>query len=168
MYPQTNLVSILQSIPWFIDLNSETLAKLSRICSMQEITTGEDLFTEGGKVDYLYVILDGQFSIEIRVPNSGRVPMYIADPLDVLGWSSMTAAVRQRSCSAKAIINSRVLAIDGPGLQGLCNKDDHLGYIIMRRIANVAASRLMTTRIKLLNRIGKITSRPVLPQPDFE
>jgi CRP-like cAMP-binding protein len=168
MYPQTNLVPTLQSIPWFVDLIPETLIKLSRISSIHQVSSGTTLFVEGGSIDYLFVILDGQFSVDIKMPNTGCVPMYLADPLDIIGWSAMTSVVRHRTCSARATVDSRVLAIDGPGLQSLCNEDYHLGYIVMRRIANVAASRLLSNRVKLLTRIGKLTRKPVLPQPDFE
>jgi len=168
MYPQSDMVSILKSIPWFLDLKSEILARLSRICCIREVCAGEELFVEGGKDDYLYIVMEGQFSLDILVPNCGRMQVYTADLLDIVGWSSLTPVVRQRTSSARAVVDTKVLAIDAPGLLQLCNEDDHLGYMVMRRIANTTASRLLNTRIQLLTRLARYTNRPELPQPDFE
>lgn len=168
MYPQISLVETLQRIPCFVDLNPNTLASLARICSIRQVPSGDDLFLEGGKEDYLYIVLEGQFNLDIHIPGSGRVVMYTSEPLDIVGWSSLTSVIRQRTSSAHAVCDSRVLAFDGPGLLHLCNEDFHLGYNIMRRIANTAASRMLTIRLKLLARLAEKSAQLELPEPDFE
>jgi CRP-like cAMP-binding protein len=59
--------------------------------------------------------------------------------------------IRQRTASARAVLDSRLAAVDGRELRKLCDQDYELGYIIMRRIANVIAARLMITRLQLLD-----------------
>jgi hypothetical protein len=44
-----------------------------------------------------------------------------------------------------------LIAIETPKLNKLCEEDHHLGYIVMRRIANVVASRLMICRLQTLD-----------------
>jgi hypothetical protein len=39
------------------------------------------------------------------------------------------------------------LAFNSKLLQQLCDEDHELGYVIMRRLANVVANRLLTTRL---------------------
>jgi hypothetical protein len=46
---------------------------------------------------------------------------------------------------------SRLVAFDAGELRRLCDEDHSFGYYVMRRLANVVAGRLMTTRLQLLD-----------------
>ncbi len=63
MTPKQELISALQSIPWFQDLNQEHFDNLAGISDVIEIDAGKDLFHQGDKQDYLYVILKGRVAI---------------------------------------------------------------------------------------------------------
>jgi CRP-like cAMP-binding protein len=120
------------------------------------------LFHEGDREDYLYILLEGQVVLEVEVPTRGQVPIYTAEELDVIGWSSMTPIVRQRTASAKATRPSLLLAINNKLLMQFCDEDHTLGYVIMRRLANVVANRVLTTRLCLIEIIAQST--PQEPQ----
>jgi len=77
--------------------------------------------------------------------------IYTAEPMDVVGWSSVTPVVRRRTAGAQAVLPSCLARLDAAGLRKLCEEDHDLGYIVMRRMANVVASRLLTTRLQLLD-----------------
>jgi hypothetical protein len=76
--------------------------------------------------------------------------VYTAEALDIIGWSSMTPIVRQRTAAARVTQSCLLVGFNSKLLQQYCEEDHELGYIIMRRIANVVASRLLTTRLSLL------------------
>jgi len=46
---------------------------------------------------------------------------------------------------------SCLIRLDAFALRQLCEEDSGLGYIVMTRMANVVASRLLTTRLQLLD-----------------
>ncbi|HEX2980857.1 MAG TPA: Crp/Fnr family transcriptional regulator [Anaerolineaceae bacterium] len=150
MLYQADLMHVLQTIPWFLELNLDHLQRLAAISDLRQVDAGEVLFHEGEKIDFMFLVLEGQFAIEIFVPNHGSVRIFTAEPLDVFGWSSVTPVVRQRTASARALEASRVLAFNAEALKRLCDDDHDIGYVIMRRTANVIASRLLTTRLQLL------------------
>jgi CRP-like cAMP-binding protein len=145
------LAELLLTIPWFQQLSERHLDMLVDIANVVEIPKGQDLFKEGDEEDDLYVVVNGRIAIEIFAPGRGRVPLYTAEPLDVVGWSSVTPVVRQRTASARAVMDSRLIALDANALRQLCDGDCALGCIIFRRIANVIAGRLMVTRLQLLD-----------------
>jgi CRP/FNR family cyclic AMP-dependent transcriptional regulator len=154
MFYPADLTSTLQSIPWFLDLNPDQLERIAEITILREIRGGENLFCEGEKDDFLYIVLEGKIAVDIFVPSRGQVRIFTAEPLDIFGWSSLTPVVRQRTATARAILCSRVAAIEAKSLHRLCEEDHHIGYLIMRRLANVVASRLLTTRLQLLDLIA--------------
>ena len=154
MYLQADLSKTLRRIPWFVELNQNQLDCLSSISMLHELEADEVLFKEGDREDYLYVLLEGQIVLEVEVPTRGQVPVFTAEILDIIGWSSMTPIVRQRTASARATQPCLLLGLNSKLLQQMCDEDHELGYIIMRRLANVVANRMLTTRLCLLDLIA--------------
>lgn len=151
MQPDPQIVQAMQAIPWFRELDPQIFDKLAPIASLVALEKGEQLFSEGGKEDFIYIVINGRIGLDIFVPARGKVRIETAEPLDLVGWSSVTPVVRQRTAGARAVLDSRLLAIDAEKLRALCDEDHDLGYVVMHRIANIIASRLMVTRLQLLD-----------------
>jgi CRP/FNR family transcriptional regulator, cyclic AMP receptor protein len=151
MYLQVGLNNTLHRIPWFTDLDQSQLDCLASISTLYELDEGDVLFKEGDREDYLYILLEGQVVLEVEVPTRGIVPVYTAEMLDIIGWSSMTPIVRQRTASVRATKSCLLLGLNSKLLQQMCEEDHDLGYIIMKRLANVVANRLLTTRLCLID-----------------
>lgn len=151
------LIDALNTIPWFLDFNPKQMERLANISTIMELTAGETLFCEGDRVDNLYIILAGQISVEMTVPAHGTQKIYIAEPLDILGWSKMTPVVRQRVASTAAISDARLLVINGDDLAALCEEDHHIGYVVIRRLANVVAANLLHTKLQLMDLILQLS-----------
>ncbi len=151
MNEQQELIGALQTIPWFQELAPELFDKLASISTLVSFDSGQELFREGDKEAHLYVVLEGRVAIEMYIPGQGRMRIYTAEALDVVGWSSITPVVRQRTASARAVLPSLLVKIDTVQLNKLCNEDHDLGYVVMKRMANVIASRLLTTRLQMLD-----------------
>ena len=159
MFNQADLTSTLLSIPWFHELGAPRLERLAKISDICEIAENEELFQEGGQEDYLYIVIEGQIEVDVYVPNHGNLRIFIAEPLDIFGWSALTPVVRQRTATARALQKTRLVSIDFEALKRLCDEDYRIGYLVMRRISNVIASRLLTTRLILMDLLAN-------PQPE--
>ncbi|GAP06561.1 protein containing cyclic nucleotide-binding domain [Anaerolinea thermolimosa] len=157
MESQAPVINTLQRIPWFNELSRAALEKLAIIAKLRELADGEVLFREGDAENCLYILLEGEILLETHVPGYGTVSIFRAEPLDVIGWSVLTPVVRQRTDTARALTACRLLCFDSDMLRQYCDDDQVAGYIIMRRIANVAASRLLTTRLHLFEVIRELT-----------
>lgn len=155
MYLQADLSKTLRRIPWFVELEPDKLSRLSSVASIHELQPGDILFSEGDREDCFYVLLEGQVSLDMEVPTRGVVTVYTAEAMDVVGWSSMTPIARQRTVTVRAKTPSLLLGFNSKLLQQICDEDCELGYIIMRRLANVVANRLLTIRVCLLDIIAQ-------------
>jgi len=151
MEGSTEVGSLLKTIPWFKELKPTHFDKLLRIASLHIFPEGGEVFREGDRQDCLFIILDGRVALEIFVPLKGRIRILTAEPMDVIGWSSVTPVVHQRTASATAILPTKIIGLDSEKLRALCEEDHELGYQVMRRIANIAASRVTMTRLQLLD-----------------
>ena len=145
------LKAALQSIPWFQEINPEHFESLCGVSCLRQVEPGDELFREGDKEDFLYIVLEGRIALDIHIPGRGRMRIFTAEPMDIVGWSSATPVVRQRTASARAVLPGRLICLDAQKLRVLCDSDHDLGYVVMRRLANVVASRLLVTRLQLLD-----------------
>jgi CRP-like cAMP-binding protein len=145
------LIAQLRTIPWFNELKPEHLEKFASISRLRYAKAGEVFFREGDRQDFLYVVLEGRVALDMFVPHRGKVRFYTAEQWDVFGWSSVTPHVRQRTAGAVAVMDTSVVAIDAEKMRQMCMDDHSLGYLVMKRMTNVVASRLMVTRLQLLD-----------------
>ncbi len=151
MVDQTDPRNIMENIPWFKELKPKHFDMLVEIASVHSFPEGGDVFREGDREDRLYVVIEGRVAIEIFVPHRGRVSILTAEPLDTIGWSSVTPIIHTRTASARAVLPSTVIGFDSDALRKLCDEDFELGYFVYRRIANIVAGRLLVTRLQLLD-----------------
>jgi len=151
MVPAEDIQSALNKVPWFNTLTPDHFKKTAELAHIRHAKAGEIFFREGDKQDYIYIVLEGRVSLEIFVPHHGKVRFCTAEPYDVFGWSSVTPGMHQRTAGAMAVLDSTVACLDAEGLRQFAEKDHDFGYLLMRRLANVVASRLMVTRLQLID-----------------
>lgn len=145
------LNEVLQVIPWFQMVSAKHFEQIAQISKLVTYEKDELIFKQGDRQESLYIVIEGRVGIELYSPVRGYLRVYTAEPMDVVGWSSVTPVVRQRTASARAVLASRLVALDAQKLNQLCDQDTELGYLVMRRLANVAASRLMICRLQLVD-----------------
>jgi CRP-like cAMP-binding protein len=151
MLPKDDIENALQKVPWFKSLTADHFKKAAALAHIRHAKAGEIFFRESDKQDYVYIVLEGRVSLDIFVPHHGKVRFYTAEPYDVFGWSSVTPGIRQRTAGAVAVLDSTVACFDAEKLRQFAEDDHDFGYLLMRRLANVVASRLMVTRLQLID-----------------
>jgi len=151
MIDKEDIRPTLQSIPWLMDLSQEQIRKLEKISGFRFLEEGEILYREGDNDNLLYIVSEGSLGIEIYVPGHGQVRLYNAEPLDIVGWDSMTPVARHRITTITALKKSNLIYFDGSALTELCDIDKELGFVIMRRLSNVIATRMLAMRLKLID-----------------
>ena len=80
MSNQEDLISALQAITWFQELEPALFDLLAGISTLQELDSGQELFREGERDSSLYIVLEGRVGIELHVPGKGRVRIYMDEP----------------------------------------------------------------------------------------
>jgi CRP/FNR family cyclic AMP-dependent transcriptional regulator len=152
-----SLIEEIHNIPWFYELTPIQIDRLAKISRIQQFQPEEVLFHEGDRFDNLYIILSGEVIFENYIPTIGNHTVAHAEPLDVIGWSCLTPVVRQRPATVKALSHGRIISIKGEELIKLCEEDHDLGYLIMRRVANIVASQFLSIRLHLYEIIRNTT-----------
>lgn len=109
---------------------------------------GEVILKEQESADKFYLIRSGKVAIYIDQPS--QLTIQTIREGDILGWSWLIPPYRYRF-SAKAVENTRALALDGKCLREKCEKNPDLGYELLKRLVVVFTGRLEATRLQLLD-----------------
>jgi CRP/FNR family transcriptional regulator, cyclic AMP receptor protein len=155
MANKKDIISALQTIPVFLDLKPFQLARLATTASLISLEPGVELITEGDVLDYTYILLEGDMKVEVYVPSYGKIETSHLAPLDTCGWSALTPIVRRRTGTVTSVTFCRLVRFDSRLLIPLCEEDHDIGFVVYRRIANVAGRSFLTTRLQLMNLIVK-------------
>ena len=151
MQNEADVIRELEKIPWFQVIKPEHLKKIADISHLQRVKSGEVLFREGDQDNYLYIVIEGRVGLDIFIPHRGKVRINTVEMWDLFGWSGVTPNIHQRTAGATAVMDGLVIGIDSAKLRDACEEDHDLGYIVMRRLMNIVASRLMVTRLQLID-----------------
>ncbi len=142
------LEPILKQHPFFKDLPSEYIDFIVGCTIHKVFKAGEVILKEGESADKFYLVRSGKVAIYIAQPQ--EITIQTIGEGDILGWSWLIFPYRYRF-SAKAVENTRVLALDGKCLREKCEKNSDLGYELLKRLVNIFTERLEATRIQLLD-----------------
>ncbi len=142
-----NLESLIKEHAFFADLEPEFL-KIVVGCASNVVFKEKDvIINEGDAAQKFYLIRSGKVALYIAHPQTITVQTLWEG--DILGWSWLVHPYVYRF-SAKALEETRTMAIDGKCLREKCEESKSLGYEVLKRLANVLTKRLDATMLRII------------------
>ena len=138
------------SLPFFVGFSEDELAILADHCRRSHVPANTEVVRQGQVATEFFLVLDGKLVVETHVPGRGAVVLQTLHRGDVLGWSWLLAN-GSFAFSAKTLTETELLTFDGTALLRTCDSHPRLGYLLMRRFAQVMSDRLRHTRLQLLD-----------------
>lgn len=142
------LEPILKNHPFFKDLPQKYIDFILGCTSHVVFKAGEVILKEGTAADKFYLIRSGH--VAIYIGQTQEITIQTIREGDILGWSWLIPPYRYRF-SAKALENTRALALDGKCLREKCENNPDWGYELLKRLVNVLTERLEATRLQLID-----------------
>lgn len=142
------LEPILKQHAFFKDLPQKYIDFMVGCTTHVVFKAGEVILKEGDSADKFYLVRSGKVAIYIAQPR--EITIQTINEGDILGWSWLIPPYHYRF-SAKAVENTRALALDGKCLREKCESNPDLGYQLLKRLVGVLTERLEATRIQLLD-----------------
>lgn len=142
------LEPILKTHAFFKDLPQQYIDFMVGCTSHMVFKAGDTILKEGDPADKFYLLRSGHVAVYIAKPS--EITIETIHENDILGWSWLIPPYQYRF-SAKAVENTRVLALDGKCLREKCEKNPDLGYALLKKIISILTERLDATRVRLLD-----------------
>ncbi|MCF8062503.1 MAG: Crp/Fnr family transcriptional regulator [Deltaproteobacteria bacterium] len=145
-------ITQFKSIRMLSYLTDEMLEKIEPITTIVDYKAGEYIFREGEYAEYLYSILEGDVGLETEKHSSKRILVTKITRGMTLGFSSLLDTdYRKYLGFAKALTDTKLFAWKGVEMEKLFVRDYEMGFLIMRRIANIIHKRLQITMTQLVD-----------------
>ena len=144
------LRDILSAHPFLVDLPAQHIETVVGCVSNVRFEAGNVIFREGEEANHFYLIREGKVALRIHSERRGPLTILTLSEGEILGWSWLFPPYRWKF-SARAIEDTRAFAVDGKCLREKAERDQALGYELLKRFAHVVEERLETTRLQLLN-----------------
>jgi CRP-like cAMP-binding protein len=145
----TELEQSIADHPFFSGMSAERLPEVVGDAREVLFQPGEVIFCENDPASRFFLIKEGEVALESHVPGDGPLFVETIGPRDVLGWLWLVAPYLWQFI-ARAVKRTKVIALNGAHLLGVCERDPAFGYDLMKRITRIILSRLQTTRRRLL------------------
>ena len=145
----------LEQLAFTAGLPAGVLEELAKAAELQTLAASAVLFREGGANHRLYLVREGRLALEVLIP--GRAPSRILTigPGEMCGWSSLLGEGRM-TASAIATEDTLLIAFAVEKLRELCEANAEFGFHLMRQMALALSSRLVATRLQMLDLFGNV------------
>ena len=127
----------LRKVDVFQGLTDWELNIAAQFLKEEKIREGITLFEEGQKADRLFILEEGEISIQFP---RGE-PYSLNGPGKILGWSFLVPPHRY-TASAETSIPSKLLVMKSPDFYYLIHKEPRMGVKVMANLTQVVAGRL--------------------------
>jgi CRP-like cAMP-binding protein len=144
------LLRLLQEHPFLQGMKDEHLQVLVGCATNVRFEPGDFLVREGEEAKRWFLVREGQVQLETHIPGHGPAPVATLGDNDVIGWSWIVAPYLWHF-DARAVQQTRAVALDGVCLRQKCDTDHDLGYELMKRFLRVVQQRLYWARLQLVD-----------------
>lgn len=144
------LERIIAEHPFFAGLDNGFTRLMVSCASNVRFKAGEYILREGDPANTFYLIREGKVAVELFAPQHKPIIVSTLGVGEILGWSWLLPPF-QWKFNARAVEDTRVIALDGKCLRSKCEENHDLGYEVLKRFAQIIERRLEATRLQLLD-----------------
>ena len=161
--------NLLKDFKFFSDLTPEALDKIASKCEELEFSTDDVVFRFEEPAENFYGLIEGEVELSLvftdkvlkteieyeeavharMVDQERQIVVDTVFPAQVFGWASIIGS-GQRTVTARCTELSRLFAISAAELTALFDADHTLGYLLIKRMADIVSRRLKNRTDKLI------------------
>jgi len=138
-----DLIQILSGVELFEGLSTEEITHIASLCQQKKFQNDEIVAAQGSPGLELFIIQEG--FVEVSVQRKGGSTGKVIVNLGIGQTAGEMSLIDQglRSATVKAISSPTIVqVISQQVFEKLCEKDTHIGYVVMRNIATDLSFRL--------------------------
>jgi CRP-like cAMP-binding protein len=151
------MIDLLKEARLFKECTNNELKDIADICHKITFRNGEYIFFADTPAEFLYIVQDGAIDLRFLVTHysaSKEITMDRKFRGEAFGWSALTEP-HVYTLSALAANDTELLRINEKDMMGLCKENSHLGYVLMKTIAEIIGERFDLVQKLLIDVIQK-------------
>ncbi len=145
-------VNDLKSVIMLTYLNDSMLKKVAEITFTTHHRAGSYIFKEGDYAECLFSVIHGKVGLELEKNSSTVILMNTITSGMTFGFSALVDMEGKKYTSnAKALTDVKLFAWEGSDLERLFHQDYKMGFLLMKRIAKIAKTRLQIRNVQFMD-----------------
>jgi CRP/FNR family transcriptional regulator, cyclic AMP receptor protein len=134
MSQSNDLKQVLRGVMLFAGLSDEELDLVAAICNERQLQRGDVLAEQGAPGDEFYVVTNGFLEISIGGDEASSQVLVNLGKGQIIGEMALIDQ-GPRSATVRAISEAAVQVIRRADFENLCDKNNRIGYSVMKDIA---------------------------------
>lgn len=137
------MLDLLKEAKVFRECTTEELKEVADITQSLTLKNGERVFDAKNPAEYLYIVAKGAVELRFTVTHYRAAKEVTIDRIlekEAFGWSSLREP-HPYTLSALAVKDSKLLRLSAKDVKRLCAENHHLGYVLMKNIADIIGER---------------------------
>ena len=143
------VIEYLKNTLFFEGLTREELDQISNVCSLEEFSKGDRIFSEGTPGEKFYIIVSGGVRIEKEIPKAGAETLRLLKPGEEFGEMALVEEM-PRSASAVAAEDSRLVSIGKSDLDRLFGENYSIALKMLTTFCKTMSSRLRESSQRMI------------------
>lgn len=131
---------ILKAIHLFRGLDSEQIVRVQQIMSTESYSTGNVIFEQGSPGEKMYIIGAGLVVVQVA-GLKGKTQLYLGIG-QIVGEMALVDQGNRSATVIAANDQTTVYGIHKDDFDYLCSHDTHIGYVMMRNLAQDLSFKL--------------------------
>ncbi|MFQ5865186.1 MAG: Crp/Fnr family transcriptional regulator [bacterium] len=147
------MIDLLKESRVFRECSTQELEAIAKICHRVTFKNGERICEAESPAEYLFIVSEGAVELRFKVTHYHAAKEITLDrkfKSEAFGWSALTEPFIY-TLSALAMQDSELLRIKANDIKGLCTKNNHLGFVIMKNIAEIVGERFASVQKILID-----------------
>lgn len=148
----------LKTFPFLKGLEDNELTILAKFCKGHTYNAGDICQADGQSTKQINLIIKGKAGVVSNISNftytSNEIITDICQDGDVFGWSALLQGTPWSTL--RALEPTEVFQINIDELLALCESNHRIGYVLMKNLSSLIASRFRRNRMQILNAIAAI------------
>ena len=150
-------LDFLENVEVFKELNDNQLTEIQKCCQVVKFSRGDKIFSTGEEPLYLWVVMEGQVTLQWERPGRSALPETTISKLSeamTFGWSSLVPPHKYRLSAYCATRACKLIRIEREALTDLFDRDAEIGYKVMNKLLSVVGSRFLNLQEQVAKRRG--------------
>lgn len=142
------ILSVLKNLELFAGLNELELKEIAVIAKEEKFKEGQEIFHEKSIESDLFILVEGRVQVKVALGKRDEATLHTILPGKLFGEFAFIDE-EPRSASAFVIQDSRVFRITRSSMIELFEKNNRIGYIVMKQMSFILARRIRQTAHEL-------------------
>jgi CRP/FNR family transcriptional regulator, cyclic AMP receptor protein len=151
-------VQDLHGFRLFAGLAENELSGIATLCRRQIYGCNSVIFDPETPSKDIFLVEQGNDVIQIEIPlggHEGKMVIHTLSQGETLGWAAL-GSQHTKTATSRCLERASVLAIDGKDLMQLLETNNHVGYLVMRNLADIISTRLAYTTVAFRHEMRKM------------